>query len=198
METDQIIFEKLAELELELDRARMPGSIVDFLYRQKEWAWLSREALKLHVENTARLAWHLHEDVWATFFKKNPVALESFAKASGVRRENRRGIKCFTECLTTACPELALCQDLVNRSKHPNYTPPSDREAPGVAEVRYEQATVTLEKYQVGSSGAGTEQATSGWRCIIVDSKGVERESENLFEAVRHFWADLTRRDQKT
>ena len=191
MVTDQIISEKLEELELELGRAGMPESIVDFLYGKKEWAWLSREALKLHVDNTARLAWHLHEDVWATYFKKDSIALASLAKAVGVRREDRSGIKWFRECLTTACPDLALCQDLVNKSKHPNYAPPPDRKASGVAEVRYEQAPVTLENHQVGSSGAGTVQSTSGWKCIIVDSNGVVRESVDVFGAVRHFWADL-------
>ncbi len=191
MVTDQIILEKLEEMELELGRARMPGSIVDLLYGKKEWVWLSREALKLHVDNTARLAWHLHEDVWAIYFKKNSVALASLAKAVSVRRGNRRRLEWFRECLTTACPELALCQDLVNKSKHPNYTPPPDRKASGVAEVRYRQAPVTLENYQVGSSGAGTAQFTSGWKCIIVDSNDVSRESVDVFEAVKHFWADL-------
>ena len=147
------LIDKLAELDAELEKATKPGSIVEHLYEKKERVWSKRELLEPYVNYVAVLAWRIHEDVWTECFQGNLEAQHVLAREIGIPRGNASGELpvWFKECLTTACPELALCQDIANTVRHRGARPPpARRKAPGVVDLRFEHVAVTLETYQPG------------------------------------------------
>lgn len=191
------LIDTLAELDAELEKATKPGSIVEYLYEKRQGVWWNRELLEPYVNYVAILAWRIHEDAWTECFQGNLEAQELLARETGTARGDAptEPPVWFKECLTRACPELALCQDIANEVRHRvSRPPPAQRKAPGVADVRFEQVAVPLEKYQVGCSDVETRQLVPGWRCVIVDTRGDEHDSDDVIRTVRDYWSNLTNR----
>lgn len=155
-----------------------------------------RDDLVDHGTNCALTAWQITDWVWRVRFANDRTAQDALA-ASYVDLQTKKGrlIDRFKECVTRACPELALCQDIANGFKHVVAIPPDDRQASSVMDVTVSATTAPPGPFKFGdgfgSAGLGGPGYVAGgemFRLKIRTDDGESFDATGIFDAVVAYW----------
>ncbi len=155
-----------------------------------------RDELVDHGTNCALTAWQITDWVWRVRFVDDRTAQDALAASYAVLRTKRgRPIDRFKECVTRACPELALCQDIANGFKHVVAMPPDDRQAAGVKDVTASASMAASGPFKFGdgfgSAGLGGPGYVAGgemFRLKIRSDDGENLDAIGVFDAVVAYW----------
>ncbi len=155
-----------------------------------------RDELVDHGTNCALTAWHITDWAWRVRFANDRTAQDALAASYAVLRTKRgRPIDRFKECVTRACPELALCQDIANGFKHVVAIPPDDRQAAGVKDVTASASMAPSGPFKFGdgfgNAGLGGPGYVAGgemFRLKIRSDDGSNLDAIGVFDAVVAYW----------
>ncbi len=175
------------ELDAELRKADGPKSEVELWHSRKQWPQLSEDSLKGYVERVAVIAWRAEEEAWAERLERNPDAQKKLLTEAKIDQ----GKHWFQRALTRLAPDLALCEDIAGRARHGNqYTCPTRRDVPGVAELRFRQVEIPLT-----STGAELVPiTTTAWCCLVVDTERLEHDAIEVLRGAHNFWCEFVQR----
>ncbi len=155
-----------------------------------------RDDLVDHGTNCALTAWQITDWVWRVRFVDDRPGQDALAASyADLRTKRGRPIDRFKECVTRACPELALCQDIANGFKHVVAIPPDDRQASGVASVTASATIAPPGPFKfgdgIGSAGLGGPGYVAGgevFRLKIRSDDGGNLDAIQVFDAVVAYW----------
>jgi hypothetical protein len=176
-----MLSDTINELDVELQMADLPKSEDEVWHGRKDWPQLHKGTLRGFIERAATIAWRAQDEAWAEKFKRNSDAQKRLLVDAGV--DQCKGW--FQRALTKLSPHLALCEHISGLARHGDeYVRSSNRGAPGVANLDFEQAPISFTP-TVG---------TSVWCCIIVDTEGSKHDAIEVLRGAHEFWRNFLQR----
>ncbi len=157
----------------------------------------SRDGISDHGINAAITAWLLVDWCWKAKFESDVSAqdlLVAPTSPSRTKPDANRGMPpmWFKRFLWQQCPELSLCQDVANGSKHMtvDFYPADVVETTASATISAPSSLLSNSvRGTANVDGSGRETTTTTYRLKIRDAAGDNRPAVDVFTVAKDFWA---------